>query len=345
MKCLIFFSFFILWTNAYSTDSRLMEVEKKTIEIYRKTLPSVVNVSNIKVARHLFYGSVEIPQGAGSGFVWDESGYIVTNYHVVHGGSSFIVTFHHDSKQYKAELVGSEPKKDIAVLKLLEKPSKLTSIAVGSSKELYVGQMSLAIGSPFGLDSTLTTGVISALGRKIEGYGGVKIHDMIQTDAAINMGNSGGPLMNSSGELIGMNTMIFSTSGSSAGVGFAVPVDTIKMIVPQLIKHGKIIRPGLGIGIAPDGFKQKLGIKDNGIIVYYVDEDGAAAKAGLQGMTQDRYGRVYVGDIIVSINNETVNSLDDIYHVLEKYKIGETVTIQYLREGKKKETKVILKSI
>jgi S1-C subfamily serine protease len=343
MKVMMFFLFLI--QNLFAMDARLLEVENKTIELYRKTLPSIVNVSNIKVSRHLFYGSVEIPQGAGSGFVWDENGHIVTNYHVVHGGSSFMVTFHADSKQYKAEIVGTEPKKDIAVLRLIDKPAKLIPLKPGSSKDLVVGQMSFAIGSPFGLDSTLTTGVISALGRKIEGYGGVKIHDMIQTDAAINMGNSGGPLMNSSGELIGMNTMIFSPSGSSAGLGFAVPVDTIKMIAPQLIKHGKIIRPGLGIGIAPDYFKQKLGLKGDGIIVYYVDDEGAAAKAGIQGMSQDRYGRVFLGDIIVFINDEKVNSLDDIFHVLEKFKIGESVKIKYLRENKLKETKVILKSL
>ena len=192
-------SFTLLITPAHS---QLLEVEKKTIALYKQVLPTVVNVSNIKVARSFFNETVEVPQGAGSGFVWDTTGHIVTNFHVVNGGDDFVVTFHNDPTQYQAVLVGSEPKKDLAVLKLKEKPKTLTPISVGTSKELQVGQMTLAIGSPFGLDHTLTTGIVSAVGRKIDGFGGVKIHDMIQTDAAINMGNSGGPLLDSSGKLI-----------------------------------------------------------------------------------------------------------------------------------------------
>jgi len=204
--------------------------------------------------------------------------------------------------------------------------------------------MTLAIGSPFGLDHTLTTGIVSALGRKIDGFGGVKIHDMIQTDAAINMGNSGGPLLDSSGKLIGVNTMIFSTSGSSAGLGFAVPVDTVKMIVPQLIQHGKVIRPGLGIGVLPEGAKKRIGIKE-GVVITFVDEDGPAGKAGLKGLAQDRRGRVIMGDVLVAIDSKEVNSLDDIYHALEKYKIGDTVAVKYLREGKKKEARIKLQAL
>lgn len=330
------------WSRA---STGLLEVEQKTIALYKEVLPSVVNVSNIKIASHLFYGTVEVPQGAGSGFVWDNQGHIVTNFHVVNGGNEFVVTFQNDSKQYSAKLVGSEPKKDIAVLKLKEMPAKLVPIRVGDSKTLQVGQMTLAIGSPFGLDHTLTTGIVSALGRKIEGFGGVKIHDMIQTDAAINMGNSGGPLLNSSGNLIGMNTMIFSTSGSSAGLGFAVPVDTISMIVPQLIKHGRIIRPGLGIGIVPENLRKHVGMSEKGVIISYIDESGAAAKAGLKGMTQDRFGRVFVGDVILSIDEKDVNSLDDIYHALENYKIGDQVTVKYQRGKKTLTTKLKLQSL
>lgn len=336
------FTLSMTWSYA---STGLLDVEQKTIALYKEVLPSVVNVSNIKIASHLFYGTVEVPQGAGSGFVWDNQGHIVTNFHVVNGGNEFVVTFQNDSKQYSAKLVGSEPKKDIAVLKLKEIPAKLVPIRVGESKTLQVGQMTLAIGSPFGLDHTLTTGVVSALGRKIEGFGGVKIHDMIQTDAAINMGNSGGPLLNSSGNLIGMNTMIFSTSGSSAGLGFAVPVDTISMIVPQLIKHGRIIRPGLGIGIVPENLRKHVGMSEKGVIISYIDETGAAAKAGLKGMTQDRFGRVFVGDVILSIDDKEVNSLDDIYHALEKYKIGDLVTVKYQRGKKTYTTKLKLQSL
>lgn len=337
--------FFLILFSQVSLATDLLPVETKTIEIYRKVVPSTVNVSNIKLARNFFYGEVEVPQGAGSGFVWDEQGHIVTNFHVVQGGNSFVVTFYNDPKQYKATLVGSSQEKDIAVLKLEEKPAKLVPIPVGSSKDLQVGQNSLAIGSPFGLDYTLTTGVVSALGRKIDGIGGVKINDMIQTDAAINMGNSGGPLLNSSAELIGMNTVIFSTSGSSAGLGFAVPVDTIKLIVPQLIKHGKLIRPGLGIGIVPDTMKQRMIQSKKGLIISYIDEKGGAAEAGLKGMTQDQYGRIYLGDVILKVNGQEVNNLDDIYQVIEKKKIGDTVDVEYRRDGKTLKTKIRLKAL
>lgn len=343
MKSLVLF--FLITASISGFSANLLPVETKTIEIYRKVVPSTVNVSNIILARNFFYGEVEVPQGAGSGFVWDDQGHIVTNFHVVQGGSTFVVTFHNDPKQYKAKIVGTAPEKDIAVLKLEEKPAKLIPIPVGSSSDLQVGQYSFAIGSPFGLDYTLTTGVVSALGRKIDGIGGVKINDMIQTDAAINMGNSGGPLLNSSSNLIGMNTVIFSTSGSSAGLGFAVPVDTIKIIVPQLIKHGKIIRPGLGIGIVPDSMKQRMIQNSKGLIISYIDEKGGAAEAGLKGMTQDQYGRIYIGDIIVSVDGKEVNNLDDIYQVIEQKHIGDFVDVKYRRSGKTLTVKVKLKAL
>lgn len=344
MKAFIFVVLSLFCVVSWGATS-LLPVESKTIEIYRKAVPSTVNVSNIKLARNTFYGEVEIPQGAGSGFVWDDKGHIITNFHVVQGGDNFVVTFYNDPKQYRAKIVGTAQEKDIAVLKLQEMPAKLSPITFGSSKELLVGQYSFAIGSPFGLDYTLTTGVISALGRKIDGIGGVKINDMIQTDAAINMGNSGGPLLDSNANLIGMNTVIFSTSGSSAGLGFAVPADTIKVVVPQIIQHGRVIRPGLGIGIVPDNMKRRIIRNDKGIIISYVDEKGSAGKAGLKGMTQDQYGRTYLGDIILSVDGQNVNSLDDIYQVLETKKIGDTVTVKYRREGKVLETKVVLQAL
>lgn len=343
MKAVLFLIFFLLTNAAIAAD--LLPVETKTIDIYRKAVPSTVNVSNIKLAKNFYYGEVEIPQGQGSGFVWDDQGHIVTNFHVVQGGNNFVITFYNDPKQYAAKLVGTAPDKDIAVLKLQDKPAKLSQIGVGTSKNLLVGQYSFAIGSPFGLDYTLTTGVISALGRKIDGIGGVKINDMIQTDAAINMGNSGGPLLDSSGQLIGMNTVIFSTSGSSAGLGFAVPVDTIKQIVPQLIQHGKVIRPGLGIGIVPDSMKSRLTGNLKGLIISYIDDKGSAARAGLKGMTQDQFGRVYIGDIILAVDGKEVNSLDDIYQVLETKKIGDQVDVKYRREGKTLTTKITLQAI
>ena len=343
MKVFLFIVLSCFSVGAMSAE--LLPVETKTIEIYRTAVPATVNVSNIKLARNFFHGEVEVPQGAGSGFVYDDVGHIITNFHVVQGGTTFVVTFHNDPKQYHAKLVGTAPEKDIAVLKLDEKPAKLTPITFGSSKDLQVGQYSFAIGSPFGLDYTLTTGVISALGRKIDGIGGVKINDMIQTDAAINMGNSGGPLLDSGARLIGMNTVIFSTSGSSAGLGFAVPADTIRSIVPQLIQHGKVIRPGLGIGIVPDRMRRRITDDDRGLIISYIDEKGSAAKAGLKGMTQDRYGRTYLGDIILSVDGQDVNSLDDIYQVLDKKKIGDLVEVKYTREGKLRTAKVKLQPL
>lgn len=325
-------------------NNQLLASEERTIQIYEDVVPSVVNVSNIKVANSFFYGQVEVPQGSGTGFVWNKEGHIVTNFHVVQGGNSFIVTFQNDKKQYHADLVGVAPKKDIAVLKLKNMPKYLSPINIGTSKSLRVGQMALAIGNPFGLDNSLSQGIISATGRKIDGIGGVKIHNMIQTDAAINMGNSGGPLLDSSGKLIGMNTMIFSTSGSSSGLGFAVPVDTVKRIVPQLIKYGKVIRPGLGIGILDTKVRERY-VGNTGAAISFTEPDGAAARAGLKGMMKDRYGRIYIGDVIIKINKNKVNSRDDVYHELEKYKIGDTVTIEYMHKNTVKRTKVLLKAL
>lgn len=330
-------------------QSRMLEDEKNTISVFNNVVGSVVNVSNIKrVTRggnfFVWGDEMEVPQGQGSGFVWDTKGHIVTNFHVIQGGDSFLVSFHEDSKQYKAKLVGAEPKKDIAVLKLEEMPKDLTPVAMGESGKLLVGQKTMALGNPFGLDHTITSGIVSALDRKILGIGNVTINGMIQTDSSINPGNSGGPLLDSSARVIGMNTMIYSQSGASAGVGFAVPADTIKAIVPQLIQYGKIIRPGLGIGILPEGQKRRFGIED-GIVITYVDDKGPAGKAGLKGITRDSYGRYFLGDVITKIDNRKVDSYDDIYHALESYKIGQEVTVEYVRDGKVLKERVTLSQI
>jgi S1-C subfamily serine protease len=346
------FSISLLIFLALSVSSPLIaasnlvtEDEKNTVAVFQKAVSSVVFVSTItKSRRGWYYGAQDIPAGAGSGYVWDNEGHIVTNYHVVQGGDKFNITFHNDKETYEAVVVGIEEKKDIAVLKLIQKPKNLMPISIGSSSNLMVGQKTLAIGNPFGLDHTMTSGIVSALDRKIEGIGRIKIHGMIQTDASINPGNSGGPLLNSSGEVIGMNTMIFSHSGSSAGVGFAVPIDTIKRVVPQLIDHGKVIRPGLGIGILPESVKQRFGI-EKGIVISVVDENGPAAQAGLVGIGQDRWGRIFLGDIIIKINDHEVNSYDDIYNTLDKYTAGETVDVEYIRDGKSKKSKIKLMTL
>jgi S1-C subfamily serine protease len=324
--------------------SNLLASEKNTISVFERNVKSVVNVSNIKLARTGWWfhaQETEVPAGAGSGFVWDKEGHIVTNFHVIQGGDSFIVSFHKDKETYEAEIVGAYPQKDIAVLKLKRKPKKLYPITAGKSAALKVGQKAMAIGNPFGLDHTITSGIVSATDRKIRGIGGVTIHGMIQTDCSINPGNSGGPLYNSQGAVIGMNTMIYSSSGSSAGVGFSVPVDSIKGIVPQLIKHGKVKRPGLGIGLLEDRLKDYFGI-EKGIVVKYVDPKSPAAKAGLEGMQRDSRGRYLLGDILLKIDGKEVNNYDEIFNLLENYKVGQKVKISFLRGKKTKTTSITL---
>ncbi len=336
-------------TQVFKKDAtNFLENEKNSIEIFQKTVDSVVNVSNIKKARRSFFDMdpTEVEAGVGSGFVWDKNGHVVTNFHVVDGGDSFLITFKNDKKQYRAKFVGADPKKDIAVLKLEELPKDLLAIPVGDSKGLLVGQKTLAIGNPLGLDHTLTTGIVSALERKIQGYGGVSITGMIQTDASINPGNSGGPLLDSQGRLIGINTMIFNAggTGSSAGLGFAIPVDTVKSIVPQVIKYGKVIRPGLGVAILEPYYMARFGI-NSGVMLKYVDPKGPAGKAGLQGITRDRQGQYYVGDLIVGIDNAEVKSYDDLYNTLDKYKIGDKVKIKFMRENKEMTRDLILQQL
>lgn len=325
----------------------LLESEKNSINVFQSTADTVVNVSNLKKTRNFFdRDATEVESGMGSGLVWDRAGHIVTNFHVVDGGDAFIIAFREDKKQYRAKLVGADPKNDIAVLKLDEVPKNLKPIVLGDSKTLLVGQKALAIGNPLGLDHTLTTGSVSALERKIRGYGGVSINGMIQTDASINPGNSGGALLDSLGRLIGINTMIFNGGGSqaSAGLGFAIPVDTVKEVVPQLIKYGKVIRPGLGIAILEEYYAARFGLT-NGVIVKFVDPKGPAAKAGLQGITRDRLGQYFIGDIILSINALPIKNYDDLYSTVNKFKIGDKVQVKLLRDNKEKTVEVTLVQI
>ena len=331
--------------NAFLNKKVLIENEKNTISVFNKNMYSVVNITSIQHARLWpHFDSVEIPSGAGSGIVWDNKGHILTNFHIVQKSHNLVVTFHRDKKQYKAKVVGKEPKKDIAVLKLIEMPKKLHPITYGNSKALQVGQKAIAIGSPFGLNNTITQGIVSALNRKIDGIGGVKIHGMIQTDAAINPGNSGGPLLDSQGKLIGMNTLIFSKSGANAGLGFAVPVDTIKRIVPQLIEFGRVIRPVLGIIIFEERERSRYFEIKEGILIKSIMPNGAAKKAGLIGTRRDNRGRLHLGDLILKIDNKKVNKFDDIYHVLEKYKVGDSVEVTFRRDQKIKKAKLKLGS-
>ena len=319
-------------TAQEALPSWLQDDERNTVTTFQKVAPAVVFVTTNAVARDWRSRQwAEVPQGAGSGFLWNHEGYVVTNYHVVANGDSYTVTLY-DQSTLSARLVGVDPAKDLAVLKLEGSGERFAAIQVGDSSHLLVGQKVLAIGSPFGLDRTLTTGVISALGREIGGAGGVTIRDMIQTDASINPGNSGGPLLDSRGRLIGMNTAIFSRSGQSAGIGFAVPVNFIKRLVPQLIAHGKAVRPGLGVSIFSDDVARAVGIR--GVIVRDVLKGTAAHSAGILGTIWDRRGKPRLGDVIVGIADLPVGSYDDMYNALDRFKPGDQVKLHLLRNGR-----------
>lgn len=306
-----------------------IEDERNTISVFQSAAQSTVFVTQTRVVADYFAGTLqEVPAGSGSGFIWDDKGTIVTNYHVVDGARSLSVTFH-DQQTFEAKVVGIEPRKDIAVLKVDAPAKLLVPIHVAKGGQLEVGQKAIAIGNPFGLDHTLTTGVISAIGRQVQGAGGVSIRDMIQTDAAINPGNSGGPLLDSSGQLIGMNTMIYSKSGTSAGIGFAVPVSTISRIVPQIVKTGRAEQIGMGIGVDPmQKLERRLGLE--GVIVLQVPEKGEAAAAGLRGLTRTRRG-LALGDVIVGIDSVRVAHFDDLYTALDSHKADDTVKITVMR--------------
>lgn len=325
-------------------SSMLLDNERNSINIFKNVADSIVNVSNLIKIQNIFpMNETEIESGVGSGFVWDKEGHIITNFHVVDGGSSFLIAFKDVKKHYRAKLIGADPIKDIAVLQLEEKPTSLQPINLGESKSLLVGQKTLAIGSPLGLNHTLTTGSISALDRKIKGYGGISIDGMIQTDASINPGNSGGALLDSQGRLIGINTILYNASGaqSSAGLGFAIPVDIVKVIVPQLIKYGKVIRPGLGMKFLEDFYAVRLGLVD-GVMIKFVDPDGPAAKADLQGISRNIWGQYFLGDIIIGVDEVPIKNNDDLFAAIEKHKIGDRVKIKYLRDRKERTTFVTL---
>jgi len=327
----------------------LTEDERRTIRIFKDSSPSVVYITTLVHRRPLFSFNVEeIPLGTGSGFLWDEDGHVVTNYHVIaqadDASRPASVRLSDDTSRY-ARLVGAAPEKDLAVLKIEDPPRDLRPIPLGSSRDLQVGQRVLAIGNPFGLDRTLTTGVISALGREIRSLARNPIQDVIQTDAAINPGNSGGPLLDSSGRLIGVNTAIATPSGASAGIGFAVPVDTVNLIVPQLIRHGKVIRPGLGIELderADRWFRSRGG---QGVVVVYVRPDSSAERAGMRGLREDERGDPLLGDVIVGVDDHAVASRDDLLRALDRYKVGDRVTVRVLRDGKEREIPLRLQGL
>jgi S1-C subfamily serine protease len=332
-------------TAAMPDNTALLPDEQNTIAVFQEVAPSVVFITSKAIRQGFFFTETyEVPAGSGSGFIWDDRGHIVTNFHVVENASALTVTLS-DHSSSEAEIVGVEPSKDIAVLRINVPSNKLRPVKAGSSASLQVGQKVVAIGNPFGLDQTLTTGVVSALGREIKANNGRTIQDVIQTDAAINPGNSGGPLLDSRGQLIGINTAIISPSGSSAGIGFAVPVNTVNRVVPELIRYGKVIRPGLGVQIMNNNeyWTRRLGIQ--GVIIASVQDGSAASKAGLRGLQTNRRGESLLGDVIIGINDKKVRSFGELGDVLEQYKIGDVVTVRILRDGEEKSVRVQLQEL
>ncbi|HXK11676.1 MAG TPA: trypsin-like peptidase domain-containing protein [Vicinamibacteria bacterium] len=318
--------------------------EKHTIALFKSAQRSVAYITT-QVERVDFWtrNVLEVPQGTGSGFVWDDRGHVVTNFHVVQDSDSQKVTL--GDTEYDAKTVGVARDQDIAVLRIVAPRDRLVPIRVGTSADLQVGQKVYAIGNPFGLDFTLTRGIVSALGRTIQGASGATIFDVVQTDAAINPGNSGGPLLDSSGRLIGVNTAIYSPSGASAGIGFAVPVDTVSRVVPQLIAHGRVIRPILGVGLDEHlsvYVTRRLGVE--GVLLRDVDQNSGAGRAGLRGTTLSRGGQVNPGDVVQEIDGKPVKSTGDLQGRLGDYRPGDTVTLTVWRDGKTRKVQVRLQA-
>lgn len=323
-----------------SANPRLLASENHTIQLFEESAPSVCFITTTNVRRDYWSRNItEIPRGTGSGFIWDAKGHIITNYHVIQGADRAQVTLG-DQSTWDAELVGVAPDKDLAVLRIDAPRAKLRPIPVGSSNNLMVGQSVFAIGNPFGLDQTLTTGIVSALGREIKSVSGIPIREVIQTDAAINPGNSGGPLLDSSGRLIGVNTAIYSPSGASAGIGFSIPVNIVRWVIPELIEHGRIKRPSLGITVTQTSVIQRYEL--DGPLIREVEPNSAAAKAGLRPTIRDSRGELQLGDIILRMDKQKIETYEDLILALEKYQPGDEVTLLIKRGEKQVEVLLTL---
>lgn len=312
----------------------LAESEKTTISIFELSSPSVVFISTARRVRDFWSRNVfTVPRGTGSGFIWDDQGHVVTNFHVIKGASEAKVRLN-DGRSLSAVLVGASPAHDLAVLKINVAFDAPPPVPVGTSNELKVGQSVFAIGNPFGLDYTLTSGIVSALDRSITADNGIIIEHLIQTDAAINPGNSGGPLLDSAGRLIGINTAIYSPSGAYAGIGFAVPVDTVNRVIPELIAQGKYIRPSLGISVDESInslLARQLGI--DGVVILNVKPASVAERAHLQPATLDSFGRIVPGDILQAVDGKAVTTVADLLTRLNSYSLGDEVVLSVWRAG------------
>jgi S1-C subfamily serine protease len=329
--------------RAVEARGDLASNEQATIEIFERARPSVVFISTRQRVVSAWTRNVfSVPRGNGSGFFWDDLGHIVTNNHVIEGASEAMVRLD-DGRSYRAVLIGRSPSHDLAVLRINVPFDRRPALPIGTSGDLRVGQTVFAIGNPFGLDYTLTSGLVSALDRSIEDEEGGTIEHLIQTDAAINPGNSGGPLLDSAGRLIGINTAIYSPSGAYAGIGFAVPVDTINRVVPQLIAEGRYVRPSLGISV-DNGVNaliaRELGVE--GVAVLRVEPGSGAAIAGLQPLSLDPDGSVIPGDIILAVDGNPTASVSTLLSVLDDYKVGDRVALRVWRRGSERRVEVVL---
>src|SRR3989338_5435066 len=317
--------------------------EKANMEVFERVSPSVNYITNKRFRRDFFSLNVmEIPQGTGSGFLWDNNGHVVTNFHVIYEADQIEVKLQ-DGKSYDASIVGTDPDHDLAVLQINAVNLNIPPVMIGNSSDLRVGQKVLAIGNPFGLDSTLTTGIISALGRTIQSMTNRYIHDVIQTDAAINPGNSGGPLLDSFGRLIGINTAIISPSGTYSGVGFAVPVDTVNRVVTKLINYGKVGRPGFGISLIPEHIMSRLGMEGVGILEVY--RGSSAEEAGLMAVRRLPDGRIEMGDIIIECDGSQVKKSSDLIRILDRHEVGDEVDIVIFSKGMKTPIRIAIQSV
>ncbi|MEL6266423.1 MAG: trypsin-like peptidase domain-containing protein [Pseudomonadota bacterium] len=326
--------------RAVAARGALAPAEQTVIALFEQARDSVVFISTADRSVNLFTREVfERPRGTGSGFVWDAAGHVVTNHHVVAGADRATVRLV-DGRSFRARLVGSDPANDLAVLRIEVDEGRPPPLPIGTSADLQVGQAVLAIGNPFGLDWTLTTGIVSALDRDLRTGRGPVIRGVIQTDAAINPGNSGGPLLDSAGRLIGVNTAIFSPSGSSAGIGFAVPVDTVNRVVPQLIARGRYAPPSLGIGVdrRAQALARRAGIE--GVLVLRVPRGSAAARAGLRPARLEPDGRLVPGDVIVAVEGRRTDDLDALEVALSGIAPGASVTVTLRREGREVEVRL-----
>lgn len=324
--------------RAIAPRGALTESEKSLISLFDRAAPSVAYITTeTQVARGFFGEQVGVEQGAGSGFVWDNQGHIVTNYHVVGGTTRVLVQLETGKEPIPATFVGGTPDYDLAVVKLESIPSGVVPIPLGTSRDLKIGQQVIAIGNPFGLDRTMTTGIVSALDRNLPTQNFAEISGVIQTDAAVNPGNSGGPLLDSAGRLVGVNTAIRSTSGSFAGVSLAIPVDIVNRIVPQLIARGFAARPGIGIDPVNPVLVARAGIK--GVVIDTVREGTPAAQAGLKGLRRTRSG-ASLGDVIIAVNGKSVDTVSNYFAELDRVGIGNIAELTVVNDGKTRKERV-----